>query len=79
MFQFSLAFNHRFFFPQREKVIPTAIKNVTTTGKMLRDKDLKFCKKHTRFDDKEKQTLSNSAPMTKILLTDIYIYWVSQK
>ena len=33
-------------------VVPSAIRFAAPTGKKLKEKDLEFCRKHTRFDDK---------------------------
>jgi hypothetical protein len=35
-------------------VVPTAIRFAAPTGKKLKEKDLEFCRRHTRFDDKER-------------------------
>jgi len=39
-------------------VVPSAIQNAAPTGKKLKEKDLEFCRKHTRFDDKERGLLT---------------------
>ena len=36
-------------------VVPTAIRFAAPTGKRLKEKDLEFCRRHTRFDDKERK------------------------
>ncbi len=35
-----------------QAVVPSAIQFAAPTGKKLKEKDLEFCRKHTRFDDK---------------------------
>jgi hypothetical protein len=44
-------------------VVPSAIQFAAPTGKKLKEKDLEFCRKHTRFDDKAWDDFyANTAP-----------------
>ena len=35
-----------------QRVVPDAIRNAVPTGTVLKKRDLEFCKRHTRFDEK---------------------------
>ena len=37
--------------------LPDAIRNADPTGKVLKKPDMEFCKKHTRFDEQERDNM----------------------